>query len=210
MTAATATSHHRRRFGGAAGGAVGGGVGGIVVRVVVIGAVAEIGGGGGGGTTGAGGTTTAGGGGTGGASTAVAVGPAPMRAAPSATASFGFDVNTTGRCSSSRTSVAASGMRDEPPTISTALTWSSCRPASNTAVRNVCAALRNGGRTICSNWARVILTRVLIEPTFTGTVASRSSLSASLASWQSSRRRTRAGVSASVSAAASSPDSDMT
>src|SRR6478752_1638857 len=97
MTAATATSHHFRRIGGAFGGVVG--VGGTAVRVVVIGAVAEIGGGGGGGTIAAWGTTTAGGGGTGGASTAVAVGPAPMRAAPSATASFGFDVNTTGRCS---------------------------------------------------------------------------------------------------------------
>ena len=77
---------------------------------------ADIGGGGAsivGGKSSAAGATA----GVAGAAAAATAGPAPMRAAPSATAAFGLEVNATGRPSSARTISAASGMRDEPPTI---------------------------------------------------------------------------------------------
>ena len=111
-------------------------------------------------------------------------------AAPFAIAFFGSASTATGRASPSDTSCATSGIRDEPPTSSTAESSPGLHPAERTAVRSASTVSSTCGRIIDSNSLRCSRTEPPPAGRSTGIDTSVSADSASLASVHS--RRTRA------------------
>ncbi len=117
---------------------------------------------------------------------------ATAMAAPKEMASFGWASMAMGRPSSAATICATSGMRDEPPTSSTALMSSSATLAERMARRSAVIVSLTAGRTMLSNSLRVRRTSVCRLGSSTGIDTSVSLESASLASMHSWRRRAMA------------------
>ncbi|OLT10156.1 hypothetical protein BJF78_29305 [Pseudonocardia sp. CNS-139] len=138
-------------------------------------------------------------GGTGGTDTpghdAVGIGETAS-AAPFAMAFLGSASTATGRPSCSDTSWATSGIRDEPPTSSTASSWSGTSPAETTAPRSAETVSSTCGRISASNSLRCSRTEPCVDGSRTGIETSVSLLSASLASVHSRRMRATADSTA--------------
>ncbi len=113
-------------------------------------------------------------------------------AAPSATAYFGCASTTVGRPSSSEIIRETSGIRDDPPTSSTAESWVGSTCAERSVRTRVPIVDSTGARIMSSNSARVSRTSKWRLGRNTGIVVSVSTESASLASTQSWRSRASA------------------
>ena len=124
-------------------------------------------------------------------------------AAPIAMAFFGSVSTATGRPSWSETSCATSGIRDEPPTSSTAVSCSGVSPAEPTARRRAETVSSTWGRIIASNSLRCRRTDPWPAGVSTGMETSVSDDSASFASVHS--RRTDATAESTAGSVSSSP-----
>ncbi len=124
---------------------------------------------------------------------------ATAMAAPKGMASLGWASMAMGRPSSAPTIWATSGMRDEPPTSSTAPMSSAATPADRMARRRATIVSAIAGRIIASNSDRVSRTSVCSPGSSTGIDTSVSDDSASLASMHSWRSRATAAWAAGSS-----------
>ena len=115
--------------------------------------------------------------------------PAPKRAAPSATVAFGSRWISSGLANRSEISCAASGIRDEPPTIRIAATSDSSTPAYSMASARHVTVLASASRIMPSNSPRVRRTLVRPAGSTTGMLAAVSADSVSFASTHASRIR---------------------
>jgi hypothetical protein len=113
-------------------------------------------------------------------------------AAPRATTCLGCAPTTVGRPKASDTIRATSGMREEPPTSSTADSWSGATRAARSTRSRVPIVDSIGARIMPSSWSRVRVTSTCRLGRNTGMVVSTSTDSASLASVQSCRSRASA------------------
>ncbi len=129
---------------------------------------------------------------------------ATAMAAPKEIASLGWASMAIGRPSSAPTIWATSGMRDDPPTSSTALMSSSFTPADRMARRRATMVSEMAGRIIASNSERVSRTSVCRPGSSTGIDTSVSLESASLASMHSWRSRATAAWAAGSSGSSAS------